>query len=115
VRISPWIFDVEGEEGFRDREEQVIDEMTLLDHTVLATGGGVVLREATGGAASAVLSSTCTLRSKSSCGARAAIAIAPCWNRADPEQVLRRLFRERDPLYREHRGPGHREDSSSPG
>jgi shikimate kinase len=42
----PWIFDVEGEEGFRDREEQVIAEMTLLDHTVLATGGGVVMREA---------------------------------------------------------------------
>jgi shikimate kinase len=41
----PWIFDVEGEAGFRDREVQVIAEMTLLDHTVLATGGGVVMRE----------------------------------------------------------------------
>jgi shikimate kinase len=26
----PWIFDVEGEAGFREREEQVVDEMTQL-------------------------------------------------------------------------------------
>ena len=41
-----WIFDVEGEEGFRDREEQVIDELTQLDGAVLATGGGAIKREA---------------------------------------------------------------------
>ncbi|MFP6795769.1 MAG: shikimate kinase AroK [Pseudomonadales bacterium] len=40
-----WIFDVEGETGFRDRETQVINELTPLDGIVLATGGGVVLRE----------------------------------------------------------------------
>lgn len=39
-----WIFDVEGEAGFRERETQVIDELTLLDGIVLATGGGAVLR-----------------------------------------------------------------------
>ena len=42
----PWIFDVEGESGFRDREERVIDELTQRDNIVLATGGGAVLREA---------------------------------------------------------------------
>ena len=41
-----WIFDVEGEGGFRDREEQVIDELTQLDGVVVATGGGVVERAA---------------------------------------------------------------------
>jgi shikimate kinase len=41
-----WIFDVEGEQGFREREEQVVDELTQLRGIVLATGGGVVLREA---------------------------------------------------------------------
>ncbi|HSG02312.1 MAG TPA: shikimate kinase AroK [Marinobacterium sp.] len=41
----PWIFDVEGEEGFRAREETVIDQVTEQDNIVLATGGGVVLRE----------------------------------------------------------------------
>ncbi|MCZ6889916.1 MAG: hypothetical protein O7H39_15630, partial [Gammaproteobacteria bacterium] len=39
-----WIFDVEGEGGFRDREEEIVDELTRADGIVLATGGGVVLR-----------------------------------------------------------------------
>ena len=37
------IFDIEGESGFREREKKLIDELTLLDRTVLATGGGAVL------------------------------------------------------------------------
>jgi shikimate kinase len=41
-----WIFDVEGERGFRDREEHVIDELTQLQGVVVATGGGVVKRPA---------------------------------------------------------------------
>lgn len=41
----PWIFDVEGEEGFRQRETELIDELTCLEPIVLATGGGVVLSE----------------------------------------------------------------------
>ncbi len=41
----PTIFDYEGEEGFRKRESQVIDELTQLDNIVLATGGGAILRE----------------------------------------------------------------------
>lgn len=40
----PWIFDMEGEQGFRDREQQVIEELTQLPNIVLATGGGVVIR-----------------------------------------------------------------------
>ncbi len=40
-----WIFDVEGEDGFRSREVQVIDELTKGSGIVLATGGGAVLRE----------------------------------------------------------------------
>ncbi len=38
-----WIFDVEGEAGFRERETQVIDELTARSGIVLATGGGAVL------------------------------------------------------------------------
>lgn len=34
-----WVFDVEGEEGFRDREEKVINELTEKQGIVLATGG----------------------------------------------------------------------------
>ncbi len=41
-----WIFDVEGEDGFRDREEAVLDELTQADGVVVATGGGAILRAA---------------------------------------------------------------------
>jgi shikimate kinase len=40
-----WIFDVEGEAGFREREASVIDELTQREGIVLATGGGAILRE----------------------------------------------------------------------
>lgn len=40
----PWIFDMEGEEGFRDREAAMLDELSQLDKILLATGGGVVLK-----------------------------------------------------------------------
>jgi shikimate kinase len=36
----PFIFEREGEEGFRQRECKVIDELTQLPGIVLATGGG---------------------------------------------------------------------------
>jgi len=38
-----WIFDVEGEEGFRRREQKIIDELTQKNNIVLATGGGVIM------------------------------------------------------------------------
>lgn len=41
----PLIFELEGEDGFREREAVVIDELTKRENIVLATGGGVVLRE----------------------------------------------------------------------
>lgn len=37
-----WIFDLEGEEGFRLREQQVIADLANLHDIVLATGGGAV-------------------------------------------------------------------------
>ena len=39
-----WIFDVEGEEGFRERETAMICELADENGMVLATGGGAVLR-----------------------------------------------------------------------
>lgn len=38
-----WIFDIEGEDGFRKREEVVIDELSQQQGLVLATGGGAIL------------------------------------------------------------------------
>jgi len=40
-----WIFDVEGEAGFREREIKMIDELTQCSNIILATGGGSVLRD----------------------------------------------------------------------
>jgi shikimate kinase len=42
----PTIFEIEGEDGFRDREEVTIAELTVLEGIVLSTGGGAVLRAA---------------------------------------------------------------------
>lgn len=39
------IFAVEGEQGFRDREAAVIEELSQKKGIILATGGGSVLRE----------------------------------------------------------------------
>lgn len=41
----PTIFEFEGEEGFRDREQKMIQKLTQLQGIVLATGGGAILRE----------------------------------------------------------------------
>lgn len=38
-----WVFDLEGEEGFRVREENVIEDLTEKQGIVLATGGGSVI------------------------------------------------------------------------
>ena len=41
----PVIFEVEGESGFRKREAAVLEELSTRPNLVLATGGGIVLRE----------------------------------------------------------------------
>lgn len=42
----PLIFDIEGESGFRVREEKVIERLTAIKNIVLATGGGAILSPA---------------------------------------------------------------------
>ncbi len=39
----PFIFEKEGEEGFRKREAKVIDDLSKMDGIVLATGGGAII------------------------------------------------------------------------
>jgi shikimate kinase len=41
----PTIFEFEGEEGFRVREQKMIEKLTQLRGVVLATGGGAILCE----------------------------------------------------------------------
>ena len=40
-----WIFDLEGEEGFRKRETKILDELAQLNSIVLSTGGGIILSD----------------------------------------------------------------------
>ena len=98
----PWIFDVEGEEGFRDREQQVVEEMTARDNIVLATGGGVVLRPENRrvlGARGFVIYLYATVDEQVRRTRRA--RRRPLLQKGDPEEVLRGLMSIRDPLYRE--------------
>jgi len=41
----PTIFEYEGEDGFRQRESAILDELTAIPNIVLATGGGSILGE----------------------------------------------------------------------
>ena len=98
----PWIFDVEGEEGFREREEAMIAELVQERGIVLATGGGVVMREAnrTALADNGLVVYLCTSVDQQ-LQRTAKDRQRPLLQTADPEKVLRELMAKRDPLYRE--------------
>ncbi|WP_119327564.1 shikimate kinase AroK [Cysteiniphilum halobium] len=38
-----WIFDIEGEDGFRKREQEVLSDLANRQGIVLATGGGAII------------------------------------------------------------------------
>ena len=40
-----WIFDIEGEVGFRKRENAILKKMVALNSIVLATGGGIIIED----------------------------------------------------------------------
>ncbi len=42
----PTIFAIEGEEGFREREQKVIADLVAKEGVIIATGGGSLIREA---------------------------------------------------------------------
>nr|WP_302850376.1 shikimate kinase AroK [Pseudomonas aromaticivorans] len=98
----PWIFDVEGEQGFREREQAVIVDLCQEDGLVLATGGGAVLRQANREALRAggrVVYLHTSVEQQLERTARD--RNRPLLRAANPEQVLRDLMATRDPLYRE--------------
>ncbi|NND69080.1 MAG: shikimate kinase AroK [Halioglobus sp.] len=111
----PWIFDVEGEEGFRDREEQVVEEMTQWDGMVLATGGGVVLRPGNRRVLAArgfVVYLYATVQEQVRRTQRD--RRRPLLRDGDPEEILTELMELRDPLYREIADHVIETDSCSP-
>jgi shikimate kinase len=98
----PWIFDVEGEQGFREREQAVIADLCQEDGLVLATGGGAVLRQANREALRAggrVVYLHTSVEQQLERTARD--RNRPLLRTANPGQVLRELMAIRDPLYRE--------------
>lgn len=98
----PWIFDVEGEEGFRQREEAMIAELAAENGIVLATGGGVVMRPANRKAlAEGGLVVYLRTSVEQQLQRTAKDRQRPLLQTADPEKVLRELMAKRDPLYRE--------------
>lgn len=98
----PTVFEIEGEDGFRKREAQVIDDLSRMNGLVVATGGGVVLRPEN------------RERLKAS-GFVIYLNVPPytLWERtrhdknrpllkvANPLLRLKELYQERDPYYRE--------------
>lgn len=98
----PWIFDVEGEDGFRAREESVIDELTQRQGIVLATGGGVVMREANRqhlhdrGVVIYLQTPVAVQLERTSRDRNRPLLRTP-----DPRRRLTELMLMRDPLYRE--------------
>ena len=97
----PVIFEIEGEAGFRAREEQAIAELTALQGIVLATGGGAVLSEQSrqrlaGGGTVVYLNA----RPEDLFQRVRQDRNRPLLAGADPLRRLRELHAERDPLYR---------------
>lgn len=98
----PWIFDVEGESGFRAREVKMIDELTQRQDIVLATGGGAVLdaqnREHLANRGQ-VIYLRASIRQQIDRTSRD--KNRPLLQTADPEKKIRELMKMRDPLYKE--------------
>ncbi|MEQ1662326.1 MAG: shikimate kinase [Thiobacillus sp.] len=98
----PVIFEIEGEAGFRKREETAIAELAALSGIVLATGGGAVLSQMNRevlrnngmvvylrGTPEHLYERTRHDRNR------------PLLQTGDPLGRLRELYQQRDPLYRE--------------
>jgi shikimate kinase len=98
----PLIFEIEGEEGFRRREIDVIDKLTQEENLVLATGGGAVLKDINRshlrerGTVIYLYASIDQLLQRTSKDKN-----RPLLQTADPRAKLEELLEHRDPLYRE--------------
>jgi shikimate kinase len=96
------IFEIEGEAGFREREEQVIAELTALPNILLATGGGSVLRDINrehikaGGTVIYLRAAADQLFQRIKHDSSRPLMQTP-----NPIQTLRDLLKAREPLYME--------------
>jgi shikimate kinase len=98
----PLIFEIEGEDGFREREAETIRDLVTRQGIVLATGGGAILRED---------NRRCLKEHGTVIYLRASIDSIlqrtshdknrPLLQTANPRERLEELTRVREPLYRE--------------
>ncbi len=95
-----YIFEREGEAGFRSRESEVIDALTMQPGMLVATGGGAVLDERN---RERLRSRGCVVYLRTSVDQQLArtrrSTQRPLLNNADPRGTLERLMEQRSPLY----------------
>jgi shikimate kinase len=114
----PWIFDVEGEQGFRRRESAMLAEVLAEPQPlVIATGGGIVtvpanrelLRSGVGTVIYLTASAAQILRRTRNDSSRPLLQVA------DRAAVVEQILAEREPLYREVAGLTFRSGDGSAG
>lgn len=96
------IFEFEGEQGFRNRERTVIEELAQQDNIVLATGGGAVMvaeNRQQLAARGLVIYLHCSPEQQYARTARD--RSRPLLDTDDPQQKLKDLMAEREPVYRQ--------------
>ena len=98
----PLIFEIEGEASFRQRESDVIRDLTARPDIVLATGGGAILKPEnreylkTRGTVIFLRASVASILQRTGHDKN-----RPLLQQGDPRQTLERLTREREPYYLE--------------
>lgn len=97
----PWIFEKEGEQGFRNRETKALSELVEQPNIIMATGGGAVGRAENRellrkGLVIYLDASVDTQLSRTKKDKN-----RPLLQTSNPRAVLEELYRKRDPLYRE--------------
>lgn len=100
----PWIFDVEGESGFRKRETEVIDDLSQREGVLIATGGGAILADINRSRLAArgvvvYLETTVATQMKRTKRDRKRPLLRSDLPRAEQRKVLEEMKRIRDPLY----------------
>ncbi len=95
-----WIFDLEGEDGFRKRESSILQDMAKRNSIVLSTGGGIILSEEN----RELLSSRGTVFYLATpisvqLERTAKDKDRPLLKNGDPEKILTKLQKDRESLY----------------
>ena len=97
-----WLFDIEGEEGFREREKDILLKVSKLNSCVISTGAGSILKESnrdlissSGKVIYLEASIESQLKRTSFDKAR------PLLSKGNKEKILKKMDRDRRHLYEE--------------